>query len=145
MKVEHSPRPLPAEIVVVAWQDPVVEALGHWPGDPYIEYCWLGILGPSTTLLWARLARLCAGTRSTGVDVVDLAVSLGLGEGLGTNAPLPRSLARLVQFGCAQRAGETFAVRLALPHLTQRQLAGLSWSARRAHDHLVAQAPPAHP
>jgi len=39
MKVEHSPRPLPlpAEIVVVPWEDPVVEALGHWPGDLYIE------------------------------------------------------------------------------------------------------------
>jgi len=24
-------------MVVVPWQDPVAEALGHWPGDPYIE------------------------------------------------------------------------------------------------------------
>jgi hypothetical protein len=35
IKVEHSPHP--AEMVVVPWQDPVAEALGHWPGDPYIE------------------------------------------------------------------------------------------------------------
>jgi hypothetical protein len=107
------------------------------------RFCWLGILGPSTTLLWARLARLCAAEPNTGVDVVDLAISLGLGEGLGPNAPLPRSLVRLVQFGCAHRAGETFAVRLALPHLTRRQLERLSWSARRAHEYLLTQTPPA--
>ena len=137
MKMDRSP--YPAEIVVVAWDDPVVEALGHWPGDPYVEECWLGILGPSTTLLWARLARLCAAGPSTAVDVVDLAVSLGLGEGLRPNAPLPRSLARLVQFGCGHRAGDTFAVRRALPHVPARQLGRLSWSARCAHERLLGQ------
>lgn len=69
--------------------------------------------------------------------MVDLAVSLGLGEGLSANAPLPRSLGRLVQFGGAHRVGETFAVRRALPPVAQRQLGRLSWSARRAHEHLV--------
>jgi hypothetical protein len=139
MNMETSPRPQPfaSEIVVVPWEDPVVEALGHWPGDPYIDLVWLGILGPSTSWLWLKLARICAAAPSTRVDVVDLAVSLGLGEGLGANAPLPRSLGRLVQFGCAHRAGETFAVRRALPHVAQRQLSRLSWSARQAHEHLV--------
>ena len=135
------PRPFPTEIVLVPWEDPVVEALGHWPGDPYVEYCTLGVLGPTTTFLWMRLARICAAQASTRVDVIDLAVSLGLGEGLGANAPLPRSLGRLVQFGCAHRAGETFAVRRALPHLSQHQLSRLSWSARQAHEHLVGVAP----
>jgi hypothetical protein len=143
MTMENSlrPQPLPTEIVVVPWEDPVVEALGHWPGDPYVEYCTLGALGPTTTFLWMRLARTCTAGTGTRVDVVDLAVSLGLGEGLGANAPLPRSLGRLVQFGCAQRAGEALAVRRALPHLSQHQLSRLSRSARRAHEHLVGVAP----
>jgi hypothetical protein len=107
MTVEHSlpNRCFPPEITVVPWEDPIVEGPGHWPGDPYIEYCWLGVLGPSTTFLWARLARLGAEAPSTVVDVKDLAISLGLGDGLGASAPLPRSLVRLVQFGCAHGTG----------------------------------------
>jgi hypothetical protein len=140
MTVEHSlpNRCFPPEITVVPWEDPIVEGPGHWPGDPYIEYCWLGVLGPSTTFLWARLARLGAEAPSTVVDVSDLAISLGLGEGLSSSAPLPRSLVRLVQFGCAHGTGrEGLAVRLALPHVSPRQLGRLSSSARQAHEYLV--------
>ena len=65
-------------------------------------------------------------------------MSLGLGESLGPNAPMARTLARMVQFGCAHRARETFAVRLALPDVPARQLPRLSWSARQAHEQLCA-------
>ncbi len=115
--MDRSPslRPVLAEITVVAFEDPVVEHLGHRPGSAYIELCYLPVLGPSTTWLWQRLSRLAAAAPSTAVDAGDLALSLGLGNGLGAHAPLPRSLSRLVQFDCAYRAGEVFAVRRALP------------------------------
>jgi hypothetical protein len=132
------PQPLLPEIVVVAWEDPIVEALGHGPGSPYIEYVWAGILGPSTVMTFRRLSRLAAAAPGSRVDLVDLAVSLGLGESLGRNAPIARTLARMVQFRCAQQAGETFAVRLALPDVPARQLPRLSWSARQAHEQLCA-------
>ena len=138
--MDRSPslRPVLAEITVVAFEDPVVEHLGHRPGSAYIELCYLPVLGPSTTWLWQRLSRLAAAAPSTAVDAGDLALSLGLGNGLGAHAPLPRSLSRLVQFDCAYRAGEVFAVRRALPDLPARRLGRLPWSARQAHDRIVA-------
>lgn len=123
----------PAALNLAAWRDPVVEALGHRPGSPYVELVWLGVLGPSTTLCWARLARIAAVEETSTVDVVDLATSLGLGEGLGRNAPVSRALGRMVAFGAARRDGDTLAVRLALGDVSERQAARLSASARRAH------------
>ena len=124
----------PSVLTLVALSDPVVERLGHRPGSPYIELVWLGILGPSATLAWQRLARQAAAVPSSKLDVVDLSVSLGLGTGLGRNSIVSRTLTRLVAFDVAQRCGDTLAVRLALPDLPQRRLTRLSNSARLAHD-----------
>jgi hypothetical protein len=128
------PSDTPARITVIAWPDPVIEAHGHRPGSAYIEAVWLGRLGPSTTLAWQRMARIASAHRETVIDSVDLATSLGLGQGLGRNAPISRTLARMVAFGVAVRSGDTLAVRLALPDLPAHQAARLSASARIAHD-----------
>jgi hypothetical protein len=69
--------------------------------------------------------------------MVDLAVSLGLGEGLGGNAPLSRTIARLEHFDAARTTGDTISVRTALPDLPTRRLTRLSQSARIAHQHLA--------
>jgi hypothetical protein len=122
------------ELAVVPWPDPLVEAVGHRPGDRYIEECWVCVLGPSTSLLWQRLARLCTEAAVSRVELFDLATTLGLGARAGANAPITRSLARLVGFGCAKRAGDVLAVRLALPDLSARQLERVSYSARQAHE-----------
>ena len=45
----------PAWMTVSAWDDPVVDALGHGPGSPYIEEIWLGALGPDDDLGLAPL------------------------------------------------------------------------------------------
>jgi hypothetical protein len=124
----------PVLLEIVPWSDPVVETLGHRPGTAYIEAVWLGILGPTTTFAWMRLARLAAVRPSASLDMVDLAVSLGVGEGLGRNAAITRSLARMVAFDAAHRAGDTLAVRLALPDLPERRVSRLSYSARVAHE-----------
>jgi hypothetical protein len=68
------------------------------------------------------------------LDATDLAVSLGLGENLGRNSAMSRTLARLVGFDGARRQGDILAVRLALPDLTERRLSRLSYSARLAHE-----------
>ncbi|MGH9062572.1 MAG: hypothetical protein ACRDZQ_04600 [Acidimicrobiales bacterium] len=124
----------PPRINVVRWADPVVEARGHRPGSAYVEGVWLSALGPATTLAWARLARLAAVRPASVVDTTDLAVSLGLGERLGRNAPISRTLARMVAFDAARRSGDTLAVRLALADLPERRVHRLSWSARMAHE-----------
>jgi len=97
-------------------------------------FVWLGILGPSTTFAWQRLARLAAVTPSNRIDITDLSVSLGLGESLARNAVVSRTLARLVAFDAARRQEGTLAVRLALPDLPERLLTRLSYSARLAHE-----------
>jgi hypothetical protein len=111
----------PPVLTLVPLHDPVVERLGHRPGSPYVELVWLGILGPSTSWAWQRLARQAAAISSSSLDVADLSLSLGLGESLGRNAMVSRTLARLVAFDAARRQGDVLAVRLALPDLPQRR------------------------
>jgi hypothetical protein len=131
----------PSTLTVVPWPDPIVEAHGHRPGSPYVEACWLGVLGPSTTFCWQRLSRLASARPATAIDSTDLAVSLGLGEGLGRNAPISRTLNRTVAFGAAVRSGDTLALRRALPDVPQRMLGRLSYTARLAHQHWAQLAP----
>lgn len=130
---QHFTDGAPANLTVVAWPDPIIEPRGHKPGSPYIEAVWLGILGPATVLCWSRLSRIAAVRPDTVVDTSDLAVSLGLSGALGRNAPMTRTLNRMVMFGTAQAHGDTIAVRRALPDVPQRMVRRLSYSAWLAH------------
>ncbi len=130
--------PTPARMQLTALRDPLVETHGHRPGSTYLEHVYLGILGPSATWLWQRTARIATTRPSSTIDMVDLAASLGLGQGLGPNAAISRTLARLAWFDAARRAGDTLAVRLALPDVPVRRQARLSASARLAHQVLAA-------
>ena len=56
----QAPTETPPTLTLVRFSDPAVERFGHRPGSPYVEFVWLGILGPSTTFAWQRLARLAA-------------------------------------------------------------------------------------
>ena len=130
---------LPAELAVVAYEDPVIEQLGFGPDDPYIEQCWVTIVGPSTSWMWRRLARVAiqTGTVPAVVDTTDLLLSIGLGEGLRKNSPGARTVARLVAFDLAKRGGGdggVLAVRRALPRLCERQARHLPLSVRTYHD-----------
>ena len=129
--------PLPARLHVVALPDPHQQNRGHRPGSAYVEAVYLGHLGPTATWLWQRLARTATARSAATVDTADLAVSLGLGHGLGANSPLARTVGRLEHFEAIQRTGDVLAVRTALPDLAARQLARLSASARLAHQHLA--------
>jgi hypothetical protein len=126
----------PALMVVTALDDPVTDSLGHRPGSAYVEDVWLGALGPSTTWAWLRLARAAQQSPGATIDMADLARSLGLGTGMGPNAPISRTLGRLVAFGAAQRSGDTLVVRRALPDVPQGLLASQAASARLAHERL---------
>jgi len=129
-------QPTPPWLIITPWADPVIEAVGHRPGSPYIEAVWLGTLGPSATWAWQRLARIATTKPGLNIDTADLATSLGLGDSLSRNAKMSRTLSRLVAFDAARLTAESFAVRVALPDVTERQVARLSPSVRFAHDHL---------
>jgi len=133
------PVALPAELAVVAYDDPLIERLGHGPDSPYIEQCWLPITGPSATWMWRRLARLAteAQTSPVVVDTTDLMLSVGLGESLARNSIGARTVTRMTAFDLAQRAGRdggVLAVRRALPRLSERQAQRLPLSARLYHE-----------
>jgi hypothetical protein len=128
--------PTPERMQVIALHNAAVEAGGHRPGSPYIEQVYVSHLGPTATWLWQRLARLATASPSTIIDMADLASSFGLGSHLGPNSAMSRTLNRLVLFDGARRAGNTLAVRLALPDLPANRLARLPVSVRVAHQHL---------
>jgi hypothetical protein len=130
--------PTPQRMQIIALRNPAVEAGGHRPGSAYIEFVYVSHLGPSATWLWQRLARAATANPSTIIDMAELAASLGLGTNLGSHSAMSRTVGRLVAFDAARRAGNTLAVRLALPDLAARRLARLPVSVRVAHQHLSA-------
>ena len=138
-------QPTPPRLTVVAWPDTVIEAHGHRPGSAYVEAVWLGVLGPSATWAWTRLARIAKTRPGLTIDSVDLATSLGLGDRLGANAAISRTLGRLVAFDAAQRGTDIIAVRVALPDLPARRTVRLSRSAYLAHERLGHSRLPASP
>ena len=90
---------LPVDVMrVVAWVDPVVDALGFDPRSDYVELFWLGVIGPSTTWLMRRLAAgLDRSPEGFTLDLIETARALGIGGhgGLGSrNSPFARTLVR---------------------------------------------------
>jgi hypothetical protein len=119
---------------VVALRDPVVEDGGHHPRSQYVETFYLAILGPSALVAARRLAAwLDASPDGFTVPLAVLARQLGLGTGTARNAPLPKTLARLAGFGLAAVVDGTYALRLAFPPLTPRQVRRLPLHLATAH------------
>jgi hypothetical protein len=127
---------LPPELLVMPWRDEVIETLGFGPRSMYVEVCWSGVLGPTATLLYRRLGSWAEfNPDGSDVDLTDLAVSLGLGEGLGKNSLIAKAIGRLVHFDIARWAGVAeLQVRQALPPLPLRRVERLSYTARRLHE-----------
>jgi hypothetical protein len=124
-----------AQLIVLPWPDSVHGLPGHDPRSLYVEKFWLGILGPSTTLLLRRVAR-GFDDRPDGfaVSVVDTARALGLGEGTGKNSMVMRTVERACQFGMARPGvGGELLVRTELPWLNARQVSRLPEILQRAH------------
>jgi hypothetical protein len=70
---------VPATLVVLPWADPVIDPIGHDPRSRYVELFWLGVLGPTATLLLRRFADgLESYPDGFELDVPDLARSLGI-------------------------------------------------------------------
>ena len=111
---------------IEALNDPVVEAFGHDPRSDYAETYWLPVLGPSALWTLRRVAAwLDAHPEGFPVPLAPLAGELGLGGGTLRNAPLIRTLTRLVVFDMAAIRGDVLAVRRALPPLARRHLSRL--------------------
>lgn len=130
------PFDLPADhLRVTAWQDPVVETLGHDPRAPYVERFWLALLGPSTTFLIRRFAaELEAHPEGFDLPLEDTARALGLGLRGGLAGPFYRALARTGQFHLTRAVGPGhLAARTKLQTLTNHQVSRLPEALRQEH------------
>jgi hypothetical protein len=126
--------PPPTTLSVEPWHDDMVDRLGHDPRSRYVETYWLGIIGPSTTLLFRHLAdRFDASPSGFELVLADTAASLGLGMKPGRQGPFNRAIDRLCQFGLARRDHNTLQTRRHAPPLTQGQLKRLPAHLQEQH------------
>lgn len=134
MNGQHPLPELPVQLQVVPWEDLEVEHHGFEPRSVYVEAAYLPLLGPTTTFLYRRLGTIAGQFPcGTDVDTIDLSVSLGLGESISRSSKLVNSIGRLVAFKAARWEDEALAVRRALPALSDKAAAKLSWSSLELH------------
>ena len=128
-------------IRVVTWPDPVADASGFPATSAMVEWCWLPVAGPSGAWAYRRLvSALAANHGPYDQDLAELAHWLGLGAGVSPNAPVSRTLLRLVRFDLAGVTGNrTLAVRRTAPPLRSSQLNRLHPRLQRVHATLLAQ------
>ncbi|HEX3840759.1 MAG TPA: hypothetical protein VHU85_08205 [Acidimicrobiales bacterium] len=134
---------VPETLRVVRWVDPIADPHGFHPCSKYVEFFWLGILGPSSTWLLRRLSYgLEVHPDGFDLDLADTARALGLGDRQGKNTPFQRALRRLSTFGLARPHGAGgLAVRTRIPPLPLRHLHRLPESLQQSHRAWLA-APP---
>ncbi len=140
---------MPVRMVVRPWFDPGLALRGVDPRSDYVERYFSGLVGPSVVLITRRFARgLSEHPEGFSIATADTARAIGLGAGLGPNAPMARTLERAALFGFLRRVGpDLIEVRTHLPLLTQRQLRRLPQSVRASHENWIsarrADPPPA--
>jgi hypothetical protein len=130
----------PSTVIIqpVGHPDPRVHRAGFGLEDPYLERCWLPVIGPTSVLLLRRLPQLWQNDPLIGVPVEDLAVVLGLGRGTGRNSPVWRTIDRLCRFNFAARVADNeVEVYTEVPPLSRRMLDALPPSIGAAHEQLL--------
>ena len=119
----------------------MVRVCGIEPTDPYLEWCWLPVVGPSTVALVRHVADLTSSTGEAHVPLNDLGRQLGLGavDVPSRNNKLVRTLGRAEQFGLAFTSmgvpggSMTFGIHNELALVPTRLLQRLPELARQRH------------
>lgn len=133
------PAELPEVVLVVAWHDPTVDAIGHDPRSMYAERYWLGVIGPSA--LWflrSMSSALDAAPDGFELDVHAAARRLGLSDAKGMASPFGKAIKRCEMFGTMTLGDEAWSIRRRLPTVSARHLARLPLEARRDHTRWMA-------
>lgn len=117
------------------WPDALIDAVGHDLRSAYVERFWLGILGPTSTLLLRRLADgLERSPEGFELDLPATAAELGIGHRPGRHGPFLRSIERCARFGALRLvADDLLQVRRRLPPLSRLQVARLPTALQQAH------------
>ena len=121
--------------------NPVIRACGIEPTNPYLEWCWLPVVGPSTVALVRHVAELTSPSGEARMPLGDLGRLLGLGtvDVPSRNNKLVRTLVRSEQFGLAFTSlgvpGEsvTFGIHNQVALVPARLLERLPDVARQRH------------
>lgn len=131
----HSSIDLHAESLVIRpWFDPVIDTCGHDAHGRYIELFWVGVLGPSATWLYRRMAAgLAEYPDGYVLELAETAAALGLAVTPGRHSPFTRALQRTVFFGLAHQTDDGLRVRRKVPPLSRRQTDRLPEHLRAAH------------
>ncbi len=121
-------------VMVIPWEDPVVERYGVEVHSEYVARFWLSVLGPTATwilrLMAGGLARYPFGYEQ---DLAELAATVGLSKSMAVNGPFGRALQRCEIFGVSRTVPGGLAVRRKLPPLSARQVARLPEALQQAH------------
>ena len=131
----------PSCLVVRPWWDPDLAVAGFDPRSTYVERYWLGVLGPSVVFLLRRLTRgLEEHPSGFQITLADTSRAIGLGGGIGRQAPINRTIDRACMFTTMRRVSATeLQVRAHLPQLNQRQLSRLPLAVRNSHAHWLTE------
>lgn len=131
-----APAPAPAGLATIRpWVDPIVDQRGHDPRSPYVERYWLGVIGPTATMIMRRFAQsFDAAPDGFTTDLGHLAAAMGLSFRKGPASPFGRALHRCVMFGLAQPMAGGYLVRRRVPTVSQRHLQRLPADLRAEHE-----------
>jgi hypothetical protein len=118
------------------------------PLDPYVEWCWTPVVGPTTVALVRRVAALVDAGEAR-ISCPDMGRLLGIQatDELSPSSPLTRTMRRAQQFGLAfwgpDRPGEyvTFGIYDQMPVLRARNLQRLPLILRERHAARSPQVP----
>ena len=134
----------PAEVTIelVPHPTPNVQRIGFSLEHPYVEQVWVGILGPSATLLLRHLGRMVDDQPPVTIPVADLAADLGLWGHENPRAPAIRhAFERLIRFGLANDAEWPARVQLysRVALVPRQRLIRLPERTQALHERLVTE------
>ena len=130
----------PTTIVIHATGNPshAVRQAGFPLDHPYLERCWTPLMGPSGVLLLRRMPELWRRGTSVGIEVEELARSLGLGSAKGRRSAIWRTMDRVanMRFGAWSGAQELEIYTEVRP-LGPRQLERVPEAVQEVHHDLL--------
>jgi hypothetical protein len=113
----------------------MLDERGHDPRSAYVERYWLGVIGPTATLIMRRFAdEFDRQPDGFVIDLAHTASTMGLSYTKGTHSPFGRSLHRCVMFGLAQPTSDGYEVRRMFPNVAQRHISRLPDDVQAAHN-----------
>lgn len=135
---------MPASVQLSPMFDPTLDRVGFALDHPYVERVYCSVLGPTSVLMLRQFGELLAeNPHGVSVDLVDLSRSLGVGRGgtdgeVARNAPVRRTMERLVQFRLATWLGEDrLGVLTKVPAVSRHHAERLCGPVQVTHERLL--------